>query len=174
MNLGRFLAKSKFSKVLLAILILSLVVQLFGCSKKNNEITQEKYDKLKQKITLSNGLTVLELEELMMRFVYSVYNPKSEEDLKAGVDLIKDIVTESVYDELLDTVQFNEGVVSNISNLEVRYSNGKNHSDHLSRVLCKFTLNSGGYSQNIIIEFVMNDSGKIFKYYIWNGAIRKR
>lgn len=167
------LEKGKGRIIVSAILILLIVMQLIGCSKKDNEITREKYEELKQKITLSNGMTVLELEELMMRFVYSVYNPKSREELKAGVDLIKDVVTDSVYNELIEAVKFNAGATASLNDVVVRYSDGKNHSDHMSRIICEFTLNDGDYNQNIILEFVFNEEGKIFKYYVWHSSVER-
>lgn len=158
-------------KILINLMVIMLII-VSGCNRV--EVSRDEYEKLRGEIEVIDGITVLDIEDVISRFVYKIYSPASETDIIEGIQLLEDITTEDEYNELKTIVgEYNQGVKIDIENLTVKYSVGSNHTDNLSRAYTEFTINKGEYKQNIAIEFVFNGDGKIFKHYIWQGTIYK-
>ena len=126
-------------------------------------------EEMKDSVTLTNGLTVNDLEDRIMKFIYFVYTPQSEEDIQKGLDSVKDLLTVGEYNTLLSETRYNEETRANMSDLVVAYSSVKNNSDGLDRIYVEFVLTNDTSRQHKSLEFVMNPKGLIFKHYVWNG-----
>lgn len=154
------------------ILIICIALLIVGCSAEEEEITLEDFKKLKEEVTLDCGLTVLELESLMTRFAYNVYNPQKEDDIKKGIELIKGITTELEFNELLDIAgEYDPDIKNTVTNIEVKHSTKENNSDGMERVFIEVTYELEGYKQNTALEFVFNHNNKIARHYIWYGSV---
>jgi len=172
-KLGKFDRTSfgKTSKLILLILV--AVLGLIGCTNSGGKITMDDFKKVESDITLDCGITVLELEEKLNRFIYKVYNPQREEDILEGIQELEDIMEESEYKWLVsEASEFRGDIKTSIDNIIIKYSKGKNSTDEMARALAGLTLKVGEREQDIIIEFVFNREGLIFKHYIWKGNIK--
>lgn len=159
----------RVKKVACLALISVCVVTLVSCSDK---VSQSDYNNIKESITLGSGLTVLELENKVMKFVYDVYNPQNEKDIAKGIEELKEVTTETEYNELISIAnQYDASKQSNISDVIVKYSSKDNNNDGMERIYAELSLMVDGYKQEIAIEFVINPDNKIFKHYIWTGNI---
>ena len=118
-------------KVITILMTTFLTLNIFGC---NSKVSYKEMEEMKESVTLANGLTINELEDKIMKLVYFVYTPQSEEDIQKGIDSIKDILTESEYNTLCSESRYNEETSANMSDLEVKYSSVKNNSDGLDRI----------------------------------------
>lgn len=154
----------------MVVTLLLFSVALVGCNK--NDVTKEDYNKLKESITITDGLTIVDLEDKIMNFVYNVYNPSNVEDIQEGIDSIKDILTENEYNDLISEARYNEDVQSSVDNVTVHYLPSSNSSDGMNRVYTEFSISSDNKEQKMAIEFVLNEDSKIFKHYLWYGETK--
>lgn len=165
--------KIRLKLIFLTLLIIGVSIMGIGCKGRNRVVTVDDYDLARENITLNCGITVVELEDKLIKFVSNVYNPQKEEDIQDGIEIIKELLTDDQYRELVSMAgDYKPEVKSSITNLLVGYSRDQNNSDGMARGYVGFDLETDKYKQEIVLEFVFNHGGQIFKHYIWKGIIK--
>ena len=142
-----------------------------GCGTNNIDIKD--YNALKDKVTLGCGLTVSEMNQTMINFIYKVYSPSNQADITTGLESLKNYMTAAEYTSLTsDMNKYKADVKTEVSNVNVRICKGKYAYSGMDTILVNFTVSSGGYTTNMILEFVINPNNKIFKHYIWTTSVK--
>ena len=159
-------------RLILIAIVMLVVASLVGCKDKGEKVSLEEYNKMKENTTLECGVTIDELESILVKFAHNVYNPQNDTDIAKGIDRLKDIVTELEYQELLRLAnQYNPDNDANITDVIVWYSTKENNSDGMDRVYLEIVMSNTGISRRTIIEFVFNPNNKIARHYIWTGEL---
>ncbi|MEM4385985.1 MAG: hypothetical protein QXD03_05505 [Candidatus Anstonellales archaeon] len=147
-------------------LIVILSLFMISCGSRYEDL-----EKISKSLELKGGYNVMDLEDDMFKFIYGVYSASSEQDIKNRLEGIKKYLTEDEYKELVDISKYvgGDGKVVSVDSL---YSRGENNSDGMGRLYVKLKVSDGKYTQDKLIEFVLNKEDKIFKHYIWNGVTK--
>jgi len=148
-----------------------VALMLTGCQSKEERVTESELLALRNTLLLSGDKTVLDVKNTLIRFVHLVYDPKSEDDINKGIDLLQDISTSRVIADMREAAgTYKKDIGVEISDLEVRFSSGELSTDGLRRILIEFEVsqNAGGVETKdfVSLEFAFNDLGIIIEYYV--------
>lgn len=159
-----------FNRKIMIILGFAVLSSLVGC----NYVSNKELDDITNQITITDNLTINEIEDRIIKLVYKVYSPQSEKDLADGLDRIKDICTDDEYKLLVQQLnKYDSDIKMSISDVVVKYSNGNDNSDHMRHVYTEFTVSNGKIEKEVLLEFVINPNNKIFKHLIWQNTKMK-
>lgn len=149
------------------IICVAAIIFLFtlpGCSKApdNQVINQE------NPYRLSNGYTPTEMISEVESFITRVYIPYSQDDIDKALRDFTKIATESEIEELKSTVgSFDKDKRASISDLQIDMCTPDNSSTRQYKIVATFKVTLKNVSQNLLIEFGMNNDCKINSHYIW-------
>ena len=161
----------KMKRIIAVISMLVMLSISVGCGA-DKKVTSKEYDNLKENVTLGCGLTVGEMEQIMIDFSHKVYAPRDQDDIKEGVDLLKEYLTSEEYTSLNSGVsEYKQGIKTELSDITVRICKGDYSNDGMDRVEVDFKIKYAEYNKGMLLEFVINPNNKIFKHYIWANNI---
>lgn len=165
-------------KVLIScVCILTTMFTLCACSSEDEKMRKE-YESLKEEsnVKIGNSDTTTEqseIEKTLTEFIQLVYNPNSQEDMDAGIELIKEYCTETEYNELKESVVYDSNKKADIDSVKINLMTdssteiiGKKEVVNIDRSY----INSMGNTakESTLIEFYINGKGLIYKHSIWN------
>lgn len=156
-----------FKKSVYVIILMASISNMVGCSY----ISRSEFNSMREQIAFDNEHTIDTIEDKVMKFVYKVYSPKSQKDIVEGLDLLKEISTESEYKSMVQQVgQYNPEIEMEISNVTVKYSSGEQNTDHMRHIYVEFVVYNGTVEREVLIEFIVNPNNKIINHYIWQNS----
>lgn len=163
-------------KLIALLLTLSLLLTSCGQLKLSEMFGEDTNNKTDNTESVNDnltrlGITTAELDELLRNFVHKIYLPQSEADINSGVELLKDYITDRVYENLIDSLgEYNEDIKQVLTHYYFNYAWGDGTHDHQEHAYIEFNFKHDGYLSKVAIEFGINEEGKIYKYSVYDGG----
>lgn len=155
-------------KKLLIILLSVSLLFLASCNLNNKDTADKNGDK---NIETNLGITEDELNDILKTFVYKVYTPSNQNDLDTGLEGLREIVTDSVYTRLSNSIgEYNSDIKQSIIDYYFNYAKSEDTHDKQEHAYVEFMWKHSEVTDRLAIEFGINDEGKIHKYTILDGG----
>lgn len=151
-------------KLISIIMLIILTISLCACNNNNidTQIPEE------NPYLLTNGLAPSEMVQKVNKFIVAVYMPYSQNTIDNGIEDFKEIATDMEIEELKNTVGgYNSERRATVSNLNTLLCTPDNSFNKQYKMVSTFTVTLGGVSQNMLIEFGMNNNCKVDSHSIW-------
>jgi hypothetical protein len=156
-------------KVLTIILAMMTILNLVGCSNRDNETTEE----VDESNLTELGVGLTELKKNMTQFIINTYMPSEDATKDDYLQPIMKYLSEIEYENLTDDIgEYNADLKTSVKSLSVKYSLGENNSDNIDKVLCQFYLlrSQGDITIRNKIDLVFNIQGnQIVSHSIYTG-----
>lgn len=150
----------------LVILLLSIVMVLTMCAcdkaePKESETNENPY-------TLLNGYAPSEMLDITKDFILNIYAPFSQKSIDKAINELSKIATVGEIEELKNTVgAYDASKKATVANLKISICTPDNSSNYKYKIAATFTVKTDSISQNMLIEFKLNDKHLIESHSIW-------
>lgn len=153
-------------RLVIASLIGLVIASLSGCTLAENgepDLFGSGSGDMSVETPLGNQLDV---EADFRTFVEKVYAPESEDDMVEGLDTLVKYMTEDEYNSLRNELNYVEQDES-LRSFLVHYGKSEDVSINGTKQILDFRIDYGDYNKLYLVEFFVNEQGKIYNHKVW-------